>query len=301
VAAVKQYGSFTTALLTPAPWPDYELIDSGDGRKFERFGAYYLVRPESQAIWEPALPASEWQRADAVFERGGGGESGPGTWREREPLPAQWLLRHNALSFWARLTPFRHTGVFPEHMAHWPWLERSLQTGRQPNVLILFGYTGLMSLYAAGLGARVVHVDASKPATQWAQANQLASGLAERPIRWIVDDVLKFVRREERRGTRYDVIVMDPPIFGRGPKGEIWRFAEAFPELLAQCLRVLSDAPSALLVNAYATNFSPLALGNVLASAMRPFGGAIEAGELALNETASQRLLPAAIYARWSS
>jgi 23S rRNA (cytosine1962-C5)-methyltransferase len=298
---VKQNGSFTTALLTPAPWHDYELIDSGDGRKFERFGAYYLVRPESQAIWEPALPASEWQRADAVFERDGGGEIGPGTWKERQSLPTQWLLRHNTLSFWARLTPFRHTGVFPEHMAHWPWLEHSLRRGRQPNALILFGYTGLVSLYAASLGARVVHVDASKPATQWAQANQAASGLTERPIRWIVDDVLKFVRREERRGTRYDVIVMDPPIFGRGPKGEIWRFAEAFPELLTQCLRVLSDAPSALLVNAYATNFSPLALGNVLAAAMRPFGGAIEAGDLALNETASQRLLPAAIYARWSS
>jgi 23S rRNA (cytosine1962-C5)-methyltransferase len=186
-------------------------------------------------------------------------------------------------------------------MAHWPWLAQCLRRERQPNVLVLFGYTGLMSLFAAQCGARVCHVDASKPAIQWAQANQEASGLEHRSIRWIIDDALKFVRREERRGARYDAIVMDPPVFGRGPKGEIWRFADSFPELLNASLRILSDRPCALLVNAYATNLSPVALANVVDAAMRHYGGGVTAGELAVNESGSSRLLPAAIYARWSN
>jgi 23S rRNA (cytosine1962-C5)-methyltransferase len=290
----------TPLLLAPPAWDDYELIDTGDGRKLERFGPYRLVRPESQAIWRPALPARIWQAANATYERSGGGEQGAGTWVQRTAIPSQWLLRYHGLAFWARLTPFRHTGVFPEHMAHWPWLDSCLRAAAAPNVLVLFGYTGLMSLFAAQIGARVCHVDASKPAVQWAQASQQASGLQERPLRWIIDDVLKFLRREERRSVRYDAIIMDPPVFGRGPKGEIWRFAESFPTLLEQCVRVLSDRPRALLVNAYAINVSSLALYNVLEAASRPFGGAVTAGELVLNETAAGRQLPAAIFARWS-
>jgi 23S rRNA (cytosine1962-C5)-methyltransferase len=209
-------------------------------------------------------------------------------------------MRHHGLSFWARLTPFKHTGVFPEHTAHWPWLEASLGSIAQPNVLVLFGYTGLMSLFAAQTGARVCHVDASRPATRWAQQNQEASGMTDQPIRWIVDDVLKFLGREERRNVRYDAIVMDPPAFGRGPKGEIWRFAESFPTLLAQCKRLLSDRACAVLINAYAINISALALHNVLAGTLDDIGGVVTAGELVLQETTAQRKMPAALYARWS-
>lgn len=293
-------GGASLTLLAPPPWDEYELLDSGDGRKLERFGPYRLVRPETQAIWSPTLSRRQWQQADATFERGQGGESGPGTWVQHTPIPEQWLMRYRGLSFWARLTPFKHTGIFPEHMAHWPWLAACLRSIPQPNVLVLFGYTGLMSLFAAHTGARVCHVDASRPATRWAQQNQESSGLGDRPIRWIVDDVLKFLGREERRGVRYDAIVMDPPAFGRGPKGEIWRFAESFPTLLDQCKRVLSDRPCALLVNAYAINISSLALQNVLATAMNDVAGVVTAGELVLRETAGRRQMPAALFARWS-
>lgn len=287
-------------VLAPPSWDEYELIDSGAGRKLERFGPYRLVRPEAQAIWEPSLPQRTWQRADAIFERGASGDQGAGTWVQQAEVAEQWRMHYRGLTFWARLTPFKHTGVFPEHLAHWNWLERSLATHSQPNVLVLFGYTGLISLFAASIGARVCHVDASRPAVRWAQENQAASGLEDKPIRWIVDDVLKFVAREERRGVRYDAIVMDPPAFGRGPKGEIWRFAEAFPNLLASCERILSDNPCALLVNAYAINVSSLALGNLLSDTMGKQTGTTSAGELVLREIGAQRQMPAALYARWS-
>jgi 23S rRNA (cytosine1962-C5)-methyltransferase len=168
-------------------------------------------------------------------------------------------------------------------------------------VLVLFGYTGLSTLFAAQLGARVCHVDASRPAVRWAQANQQASQLQDRPIRWIIDDVMKFVRREIRRGSCYDMIIMDPPVFGRGPKGEIWRLGEALPALLTLCTSVLSEQPVGVLVNAYATNFSSLALYNTLAAVMYPYAGVVSAGELALRDTTAQRLLPTALYARWNS
>lgn len=287
-------------LLAPPPWDEYELLDSGNGQKFERFGPYRLVRPEPQAIWSPILAQRQWEQADAVFERAQGGDGGSGVWTHYAHVPEQWLMHYAGLSFWARLTPFKHTGIFPEHMAHWSWLARCLRQVHQPNVLVLFGYTGLMSLFAAHNGARVCHVDASRPATRWAQQNQEASGLRDKPIRWIVDDVLKFLGREERRGVRYDAIVMDPPAFGRGPKGEIWRFAESFPALLAQTKRLLSDKPCALLVNAYAINTSSVALHNVLATEMNDLGGVVTSGELVLQETTLQRQMPAALFARWS-
>jgi 23S rRNA (cytosine1962-C5)-methyltransferase len=289
-------------LLAPPAWADYELIDAGNGQKFERFGAYRLVRPEPQAIWQPALAASEWNQADAVFKRGKA-DDGPGEWVLRRRLPEQWLLHHDQLSFWARLTPFKHTGLFPEHSAHWAWMRSLLARREQPaEVLSLFGYTGLASLVAVAAGARVVHVDASKPAVRWAQENQLASGLEDRPIRWIIDDALKFVARESRRGRRYDLIVMDPPVFGRGPEGEVWRLNEALPELLAQTAQVLSDQPLGVLVSAYATNLSALTLANTLEVALAERPGSVEAGELVLQPSATPvRALSAAIYASWTA
>jgi 23S rRNA (cytosine1962-C5)-methyltransferase len=288
-------------LLTAPAADDYELIDAGNGQKLERFGRYRLVRPEPQAIWAPALPLDVWNRADAQFRRTRHDDS-PGEWVQNQPLPEQWLLHYDNLRLWVRLTPFRHTGVFPEHTAHWEWMRQQLAPGeRQPRVLVLFGYTGLSTLFAAQLGARVCHVDASRPAVRWAQANQEASDLQERPIRWIIDDVMKFVRREIRRGSHYDMIIMDPPVFGRGPKGEIWRLGEALPELLTLCTSILSTQPVGVLVNAYATNFSSIALYNTLAAVMHSYSGNVSAGELALRDTTAQRLLPTALYARWSS
>lgn len=288
-------------LLAPPPWSDYELIDSGNGAKLERFGPYTLVRPETQAIWSPNLSEREWQRADALFEKSRGGDDGPGNWQFRRPLPEQWQMHHDNLSFWARLTPFRHTGVFPEHSAHWGWMGRQIAARREPNVLVLFGYTGLSTLYAARAGARVTHVDASKPAIRWAQDNQQLAGLADRPVRWLVDDVGKFVARDIRRGARYDLILMDPPVFGRGPQGEIWRLHEQLPALVSQCARLLSERPIGMLMSAYATNMSALTLHNLLAESLASFKGTISAGELVLPEQGSGRFLPAALYACWSS
>ena len=287
-------------LLTPPLWTDYELIDSGNGAKFERFGPYTLVRPETQAIWEPNLSEREWQRADATFEKVRG-EDGAGVWQQRRQLPEQWPMHYRDLTFWARLTPFRHTGVFPEHSAHWAWMRRQLASRREPRVLVLFGYTGLSSLEAAHAGAHVVHVDASKPSLRWAQENQQASGLADRFIRWLIDDAAKFVAREMRRGHRYDLILMDPPIFGRGPNGELWRLNEQLPGLVRECVALLSDSPLGVLISAYATNISALTLQNVLGAAMARYQGTTSAGELVLRESASGRLLPAAIYACWSN
>ncbi len=287
-------------LLAPPAWDDYELLDSGNGAKFERFGAYSLVRPETQAIWPPSLPEREWQRADATFEKTRGGDDGPGQWQFRRTLPDQWQLHYNNLKFWVRLTPFRHTGVFPEHSAHWDWLGRQIAVRPGATVLVLFGYTGLSSLYAAAAGARVTHVDASKPAVQWAQSNQQLSGLAERPIRWLIDDVGKFVGRELRRGSSYDLILMDPPVFGRGPNGEIWRLHEQLPALVEQCAQLLSKEPLGILLSAYATNMSALTLSNLLEAGTATKQGTTSAGELVLREQHSGRLLPAALYACWS-
>lgn len=288
-----------TTILKPPAWKEYALLDSGDGRKLERFGPYRLVRPETQAIWLPALPAQAWQDADAVFQRGREDE-GAGSWVQRRPLPEQWQMQQDGLQFWARLTPFRHTGIFPENSAHWEWMRRQLSLVQQPRVLVLFGYTGLPTLVAAQAGAAVCHVDASRPATRWAQANQELSGLHERPVRWIVDDVIKFVGRELRRGSRYDMVIMDPPVFGRGPKGEIWRLSEGLASLVLRCVELLSERAVGVLINAYATHLSPITLSNVLGAAMQHFGGEVGAGELVLVDTTAARSLPTALYARWS-
>jgi 23S rRNA (cytosine1962-C5)-methyltransferase len=287
-------------LLAPPRWDDYELIDTGDGMKLERFGDYRLVRPETQAIWSPGQSPAVWQQVDATFQRGRSDE-GAGSWVFRQQsLPDQWMLQYDGLHFWARLTPFRHTGIFPEHSAHWQWMRQQLALVPSPQVLVLFGYTGLHTLVAAQAGARVCHVDASRPAMRWAQANQELSCLQERPVRWIVDDVNKFVAREIRRGSRYDMIIMDPPVFGRGPKGQIWRLNEALRPLMVDCVRLLSQNPVGLLVNAYATSISSVTLFNVVQTAMQSYGGEVLAGELVLVETQAVHTLSTALFARWS-
>lgn len=211
-------------------------------------------------------------------------------------------MRYDDLTFWARLTTFRHTGVFPEQSVHWRWIREEIErAGRPIRMLDLFAYSALTTLVAARAGAQVTYVDASRPAMGWARENQTASGLQNLPIRWILDDAIKFLRREARRGVRYDALVMDPPVFGRGPKGEIWRFYESLPVLLDLCGQVLSDRPLLVLINAYAIEASSVMLANLLVDLMAGRGGSIEAGELGLREQGSERILPAGIYGRWTN
>ena len=285
--------------LSPNTWADYELIDSGDGAKLERFGKYTLVRPDKGILWPKVLPAKRWDDADAIFQQP---ESGEGHWVQKRPVPERWLMHYGPLSFWARLTPFRHTGVFPEQSPQWDWIDKQIRSAPAPvNVLNLFAYTGIATLAAAAAGATVTHVDASRPTVAWARENANAAGLQDRPVRWILDDVLKYVRRESRRGQKYDGIIMDPPVFGRGPKGEIWRFEKSFPLLLEACKEVLSEHPRFILMTAYAIQESSLLLYNLLCDWMKSNGGQVTAGELVLQDSAAQRPLSAAIYARWSS
>lgn len=293
-------------------WSEYELLDSGNGRRLERFGKYILSRPDPQAIWKPHMGSSYWQTADAIFK---GSEKGSGVWvKKNATIPDSWIMRFGDISFLVKLTSFKHTGVFPEQSIHWGWMKAQIANGnpstvlrtgsqmanRNVKVLNLFGYTGIASLVCAKAGAEVTHVDASKPTITWARENQKQSGLENKPIRWILDDALKFVQREVKRGVRYDGIIMDPPIYGHGPGGEIWDFQKSFPELMNVCRQVLSDAPLFVIINAYAISASALMLGNVLADYMKDLEGNIEVGELALEEKDTTRLLSTGIFARWS-
>ncbi len=285
-------------LLEARDWRDYELRDSGDGLKLERFGPYLFIRPEVQALWRPALPKSEWAAAHAAFQSTG--EESGGHWVFNHKIVARWEMAYGPIRFWAMTTPGRHLGVFPEAAAHWDYLAGLLQkAGRPANVLNLFGYTGLASLAAAAAGAKVTHVDASKKSVSWARENQVLSGLGEKPIRWIVDDALKFVEREGRRGVRYEGLILDPLKFGRGPKGEVWEVYKSLPKLLEACRRVLSDRPLFLILTLYAVKASALHLGQALQEMLAGRSGRMEFGELVLPEKSAGRRLSMAVYARW--
>lgn len=297
-------------ILTTPNWSDYELIDSGNGQRLERFGEYTLVRPDPQCIWRPMLSESEWQKADAVFQRK---TEDKGMWIFNNKLPNKWLMKYKDLSFWIKLTPFKHTGVFQEQASQWDWITNIVGAGLvpaqgnhkgypyQPNVLNLFAYTGVASIATAAAGAKVTHVDASKPAVAWGRENQEASNLTSKPIRWIVDDVMKFCQREVKRGVKYDGILMDPPIYGHGPNGETWSFAKDFPRLLSVCKQLLSDKPLFIIVNAYAISASSLMLQNVMQDYFGELNGTIDCGELTLQESHGKRLLSTGIFGRWSA
>ena len=294
-------------IALPVGWaPDqYALIDSGEDFKLERFGDIVLARPDPQAIWRRHQPVSTWQAADATFRRESEDEAQAGHgahWSAQRQLPETWPVRWRDLTLLARLTPFKHTGIFPEQSAQWDWLaQRISSAGRAVRVLNLFGYTGAATLAAAQAGAQVTHVDASPKSVEWARENQAASGLEHASIRWLVDDALKFVRREARRDSRYDIVVMDPPAFGRGPKGELWKFEESLPELLDACYDILTPRPLGVLITSYSIRASSILLHTLLGDAMsrRHLHGTIVAGELALQEISTGRLLSTAIYARW--
>lgn len=280
-------------------WQDYELVDSGGGWKLERYGRYLLKRPEPEAIWRPALPEKDWQAASAVFRPSP--EENGGHWDVIKPVEERWQMRYKNLKFWTQLSASRHLGVFPEQAGQWDWLSEQVRSAAQPpQVLNLFGYTGLASLAAAEAGARVTHVDASKKVITWARENLELSGLGSRPVRWIVDDVMKFVQREARRGARYDGLILDPPKFGRGPKGEVWEFYKLLPNLLDACRQILSDQPCFVLLTAYAVKASAVTLYYAMEEMMRSAAGQVEAGEVVLAEKSAERILSMAIFGRWS-
>ncbi len=304
--------SATILTVEARNWRDYELLDTGEGAKLERFGPYRLVRPEVQAMWRRSLPPSDWQHADAIF-RPSGEESG-GHWDIKKPLPFRWEMTYpldlsgavsgggklTALRFWVMTTPGRHLGVFPEAAVHWDFLTKGITMAhRSARVLNLFGYTGLASLAAAAAGAEVTHVDASRKSVAWARQNQELSGLGDRPIRWIVDDALKFARREGRRGVRYDGILIDPPKFGRGPKGEVWEVYKSLPELLQACAALLDPNPLFFILTVYAVRASALHVGQLMGETLAGFSGLCESGELVTRERSAGRLLSQAVFARW--
>ena len=278
---------------------DYELLDSGEGEKLERYGKFILSRPDPQALWNKRLPIAEWQKADAVFAHSGA-KAG---WKKKPNVPEKWKIELGGLSFFIKLTAFKHTGLFPEQEPNWRWIIdkiKSANLNRPVSVLNLFGYTGGATLAALSAGAEVAHIDGSKSAITWAKENAVLSGLADKPVRWILDDAREFVKREIRRGVRYNGIVMDPPAFGHGPKKELWKIEDDFLGLMKLCEDVLSDTPIFFLINGYSSGYSSIAYENNLSPLVKKFGGAIEKGELAIEESGSGRLLPAGIFARWS-
>ncbi|MGN6282368.1 class I SAM-dependent methyltransferase [Frateuria sp.] len=279
---------------------DYALIDSGSGLKLEQYGPLRIVRPEGQAIWLPALPQKEWDKADAIFT-GDTDEEGMGRWHfPREPLGETWPMRHDGIDYLGRFTSFRHVGVFPEQASHWSHMEGLIRgAGRPVRVLNLFGYTGLASLVAARAGAEVTHVDASKKAIGWARENQEVAGLADRPIRWICEDAVKFAEREERRGSAYDIILLDPPAYGRGPKGEVWQLFSGLPGLVETCRNILTPRPLAVVLTAYSIRASFFAIHALMRDAFAGMGGSVESGELVIRESAAERALSTSLFSRW--
>lgn len=283
------------ATLIAEPWGDYGLLDSGHGRKLERYGRFRLIRPEAQAMWAPASP--EWQ-ADGEFIAASDDEGG-GRWQLERNVPREgWPLAWQDVRFTALCTPFRHLGFFPDMAPQWTWMRDQVQA--HDEVLNLFGYTGVGTLALAARGARMVHVDASKKSVEAGRANAALAGIAEKPIRWLVDDAAKFVAREVRRGRRYDGIFLDPPKFGRGPEGEVWRLEENLPGLVADCRKLLDERSRFLVLTVYAVRMSAIAIAELLRQATDGLGGVIEAGEMAVREEARGLLLPTAIFARWS-
>ncbi len=291
-------------VIATSGFPDYALLDSGDGRKLERFGRVTVERQEPQALWRPALQPAQWQRADATFKSATGEDDGEGgRWHQNTPVPENWPVQVLGVTVLCRLTSFRHLGLFPEQLPHWQWMLDWLRgvTDQPARVLNLFAYTGAASLIAGRAGAEVTHVDASKKAITWAKQNQAASDLGDARVRWILDDARKFVAREVRRGKTYHLIVVDPPKFGRGPEGEVWDVFQHLAPLLRDCATLLAPGRSALVLTTYAIRASALATDGLLRECLAARGGNFESGELAVVEEAGGRLLPTSLFSRWTS
>lgn len=293
-------------LITPLiadPWSDYALLDSGHGRKLERYGRVTVDRPEPQALWAPSLPERDWQKADARFTNSGDDADGDtGKWKSRDGLQDSWPVTWQGVTFICRLMSFRHMGLFPEQLTHWDWVADQITAAKRPlKILNLFGYTGAASLAAAKEGAQVTHLDASKKAIQWAKDNQQESNLADKPIRWICDDAKAFVAREIRRGSTYDGIIADPPKFGRGPDGERWQLEEDLAPFMADCAKLLSDDAKFMILTTYAMRMSSISIGSILSDVTKGRAGALENGELLIRQGTGDRFLSTSLYARWSA
>jgi 23S rRNA (cytosine1962-C5)-methyltransferase len=289
---------------------DFELVDTGKGYRLERWGEVILARPDPQIIWEKSLSDMEWDKAWATFKSGHGDDRG--RWEIKKPIPNSWVINFNGVKFLLKLSPFKHTGLFAEQAAQWDWLlarlkieDLSSKKAQGPlnpksKILNLFGYTGGATMVLAKAGCQVTHVDASKPAITWANENHKLNNLPETSVRWILEDAVKFVKREVKRGSKYDGIIMDPPAFGHSPTGKTWKFNQDLPGLLFDCVRLLSDDAKFLAINGYATNSSALSLNNILEDATKNRPGNIRFGELCLKQR-NDRLISTGVFARWSS
>jgi 23S rRNA (cytosine1962-C5)-methyltransferase len=298
------------ALIVADRWRDYALLDCGDGMKQERWGEFTLVRPDPQIIWPRhagtggGKSSPRWENWDGFYHRS---EQGGGKWEFKRPLPDSWKVAYQPLGLTFKIHPtsFKHTGLFPEQAVNWDWLSAKIaaarEAGEEVSVLNLFGYTGAATVAAAKAGAAVCHVDAAEGMVKWCRENAALSGLADAPVRYIVDDCLKFARRELKRGRRYDAIVMDPPTYGRGSTGEMWRLEDHLWELLVECRALLSDRPLFFLINAYTARLSPTVVANLLAELMHQSRGVITAGEVGLPIKSDGKVLPCGIYGRWEA
>ena len=280
-------------------WKDYELLDASDGERLERWGKYILRRPDPQIIWKNAGTHNAWKNADAIYKRS---SKGGGGWTKNE-LPDAWNITYGKLRFILKPMGFKHTGLFPEQAANWDWFSKLISEAKRPiKVLNLFAYTGGATIAAAAAGASVVHVDAAKGMVAQAKENAALSGLENAPIRYIVDDCKKFVERELRRGNRYDAVIMDPPSYGRGPSGEVWKIEDSVDELITLAAKLLSDKPLFFLVNSYTTGLSPMAMQYIMGLKISSVhGGHLEAGELGLPVTRTGLFVPCGASARWQS
>lgn len=285
-------------MLLADEWKDYELIDTADGEKLERWGEYILRRPDPQVIWSAQKSSKVWKNVDAHYHRS---NKGGGEWEYKRKLPKRWTISYGPLSFYIEPTGFKHTGLFPEQAVNWKWMMEKIQSaGRPIKVLNMFAYTGGATVACAYAGAQVCHVDASKGMVTWAKENVHLSGLADKPVRYIVDDVMKFVQREKRRGKTYDAIIMDPPSYGRGPNKEVWKIEDSLYGFVEQCLDILSPNPLFFLINSYTAGFSPYVLNNILQSTIgKKHDGKISCGEIGIPVSGKEIVLPCGIYGRW--
>lgn len=279
-------------------WKDYELLDCSSGERLERWGNVTLIRPDPQVIWKTPKKHPAWRRADAVYHRS---SSGGGNWEIKNKIPSFWSIGYGDLNFNVKTMGFKHTGIFPEQAVNWDYTAKLIKNaGRTVKVLNLFAYTGGATVACLKAGAEVVHVDASKGMVQWAKENAVASGVADRKVRWIVDDCVKFVQREIRRGNKYDIIIMDPPSYGRGPGGEIWKLENEVYSFVELCSQVLSDNPIMVLINSYTTGLSPAVMQYILGALIKPkFGGVAESDEIGLPVTQTGMILPCGASAIW--
>ncbi|MBI5753703.1 class I SAM-dependent methyltransferase [Candidatus Peregrinibacteria bacterium] len=287
-------------MLSAKDWKDFELLDLGAGDKLERWGGFILQRPDPQVIWPEKGNAKLWAKADAIYHRS---EAGGGKWEFKKQLPERWTVAYKNLKFYVKTMGFKHTGLFPEQAVNWDFMMEKIKAAKRPiNVLNLFAYTGAASVACAAAGASVCHVDAAKEMVRRAKENLELSGLKEKPVRFITDDVIKFVKREIRRGRKYDGIVMDPPSFGRGPSGELWKLENQLYGLIELCAQVLSDKPIFFLINSYTTGFAPGILENLLKiQVSSKHGGKVSSDALGLPVSSSNLVLPCGIVARWEA